>query len=52
VRTLVLGWRLRAGVVVGWWQTAVETCPVDCIHYVSYPELERLEKVISRPTSR
>ena len=24
-------------------QTAIETCPVDCIHYVSYPELKRLE---------
>ncbi|CAJ1961705.1 unnamed protein product [Cylindrotheca closterium] len=23
---------------------AIETCPVDCIHYVPYDELERLEK--------
>lgn len=25
-------------------QTAIETCPVDCIHYVPFEELERLEK--------
>ena len=24
-------------------QVAIETCPVDCIHYVPYEELERLE---------
>jgi ferredoxin len=24
-------------------QTAIETCPVDCIHYVPFEELERLE---------
>lgn len=24
-------------------QIAIETCPVDCIHYVAYDELERLE---------
>jgi len=24
-------------------QIAIETCPVDCIHYVPYDELERLE---------
>lgn len=24
-------------------QIAIETCPVDCIHYVPYEELERLE---------
>lgn len=24
-------------------QTAIDTCPVDCIHYVPYPELVRLE---------
>lgn len=24
-------------------QVAIETCPVDCIHYVSYDELKRLE---------
>ena len=24
-------------------QIAIETCPVDCIHYVPYQELERLE---------
>lgn len=25
-------------------QTAIETCPVDCIHYIPYEELERLEQ--------
>ena len=25
-------------------QVAIETCPVDCIHYVPYDELVRLEK--------
>eukprot|EP00752_Nemacystus_decipiens_P004980 g4528.t1 len=25
-------------------RTAIETCPVDCIHYVDWPELVRLEK--------
>lgn len=25
-------------------RTAIETCPVDCIHYVDWPELMRLEK--------
>lgn len=25
-------------------QTAIETCPVDCIHYIPYDELERLEQ--------
>lgn len=25
-------------------QTAIETCPVDCIHYVPFEELERLEQ--------
>lgn len=24
-------------------QIAIETCPVDCIHYVPYEELKRLE---------
>ena len=24
-------------------QTAIETCPVDCIHYVGFEELQRLE---------
>jgi hypothetical protein len=24
-------------------QIAIETCPVDCIHYIPYDELERLE---------
>jgi Fe-S-cluster-containing hydrogenase component 2 len=24
-------------------QIAIQTCPVDCIHYVSYDELKRLE---------
>ncbi len=25
-------------------QTAIETCPVDCIHYIPFDELERLEE--------
>lgn len=24
-------------------QEAIDTCPVDCIHWVNYPELKRLE---------
>lgn len=24
-------------------QEAIDTCPVDCIHWVDYPELQRLE---------
>lgn len=25
-------------------QEAIDTCPVDCIHWVDYTELKRLEK--------
>ncbi len=33
-------WKDRPTIV----QTAIETCPVDCIHYVPFEELERLEQ--------
>lgn len=33
-------WKDRPTVI----QTAIETCPVDCIHYVPFEELERLEQ--------
>ena len=29
-------------------QEAIDTCPVDCIHWVNFDELDNLEKSIDR----